>query len=662
MPNDVPDGWLRLARGVRLIRIMISSRGKLCIHGFIGAFAAACALGATGQESETLCLYSLTDSNGKLCKESGDPKHLSQDPDIRQLIVTLGLDKANIKFVGCEDGRFATTDTINPISSAHMYRISYPLLKEDAFAQNGGETHSPYVAPITHELSHVLQIEVHGSIAEMKNENARKSRSIELAADFISGIAFARTGTANLNAFQQNLSLVGLYKEDELQAHGTWGQRTYAFRRGVYLKPNPAPINIRDADAMFVGGIYQEVLGADPTRQANAATAATETLWNKLSACGEVKELYQQLRGAAKPIAACRGPDGALERAMNGRFKKHAQVPLCFLSTAPAAHLEGFSCFQPPEVKGGALTCMRPADKAIIIDHYNDKHTSEGATYMRSASACGANVDASVALPSLFSPLLAEISRPEFGYVRSLGTESRQTGQMQHGFASVDPDLSLKGIEAIEYVTLFTDGAPLPTDRSKEIGKWELTVDDNAPLEKEFNRQLKQRGIPILVDFTTLNIRRKSHSGAADSSKPEQVRTWQKLVGQSFKDEGFKKIPESKLRTADGKDIHTVMNDLKALVPYGFREFGFLGEISPSAIALLKETGPRCTDDQQGAFGAFVFATAFGQTRPLDYGSIDLFVMGAGECGKQSTDAKRYMTELRENATETILTTLEGDK
>lgn len=89
---------------------------------------------------------------------------------------------------------------------------------------------SNYLAPIVHELAHVVQMRDAGSLAAL---NARdNSRRIELGADFLAGLAF-NVSLKQLNGgdFETNLELAGSYKV-AADDHGLPEQRTQAFRLG----------------------------------------------------------------------------------------------------------------------------------------------------------------------------------------------------------------------------------------------------------------------------------------------------------------------------------------------------------------------------------------------------------------------------------------------
>lgn len=614
-----------------------------CLAGFVVLYAVV----SNAEGEYSLCLYSEGKGGGHNCTGINDPENLGENKEVLRLIEFMGLPKEKIKFVGCEDGRFSTAD-LSPESSEHDYRISYPVLKN---SPDGVGANSPYIAPITHELSHVLQIELSGSIEEMKSK--RENKNIELAADFISGIVYSRTGKKQgINDYQQNLSLVGMYKEEAVSAHGTWAQRTIAFRRGVFLKPDPDPIGIRSADSVFQAEVYGELLDVEKTASQESSSEYDPHL-NKISACAETDKLYEELEASGtEPIGRCRSPHGVLERTIKNFISKDLTSKVCFLSEPPSSILDGFSCFQlTGRLAVPNVTCVRPADNSVIVDHFNDKHMNEGALYMAKASTCGAGVDSSVALPTLMPPLLNFISKFEFGYIRSLGNSVPVSAQMQHGYASLDPSLNLDGEKAIEYVSMFSGGLTEPFGSDRRVGDWVINVDNAPSLSSELNKMSKGHAF---FNSVALSFRRSTGSGPVAQSKNELMSAWNDKVVDQLKDEGFEIVPESKLKLADGKDFKSAIKEIELGKPYGLRNIS-LFDSNYSYKVMLNKDAPPCTWDQKGIMMGVVMAHEPKPGRETDYGSISLLVIGVGACSQHSNSSIKYIETLVPDIAESVV-------
>jgi hypothetical protein len=116
-----------------------------------------------------------------------------------------------------------------------------------------------FLAPFTHELAHVLQIEMAGGLKPL--QDSLESKRIELGADFLTGIVFSYAlKEAGLREFQRNLSLIGLYRDSSSNAHGSPGQRTFAFRRGVFFNFANIGMNVPRAIQEFQEIIYGEIV------------------------------------------------------------------------------------------------------------------------------------------------------------------------------------------------------------------------------------------------------------------------------------------------------------------------------------------------------------------------------------------------------------------
>jgi hypothetical protein len=208
---------------------------------------------AQGPNREQACLFS-TKVGGRaahptLCK-GDDPLRLAKDGDLAKVIRAFGIRPESILFTGCEGGVFSTAeDQFSGSSGAtNRYVITYP-----------SGVKSDFLAPITHELAHVLQIEMVGSLERLKDR--MESKRIELGADFLTGIAFSHfLEQARLGEFQHNLSLIGLYRDSSSEAHGSPMERTAAFRRGVFFTFASVSENFRRASQEFQANIYGEII------------------------------------------------------------------------------------------------------------------------------------------------------------------------------------------------------------------------------------------------------------------------------------------------------------------------------------------------------------------------------------------------------------------
>jgi hypothetical protein len=117
--------------------------------------------------------------------------------------------------------------------SGDRYLVTYP-----------SNLNRNYLAPITHELAHVLQMKNAGGLAALRDRE--EPRRIELGADFLAGLAHAKSlKKLSIEDFETNLQLAGTYK---LAAdHGPPEYRGQAFRIGSTAAPPYRDLSILDA-------------------------------------------------------------------------------------------------------------------------------------------------------------------------------------------------------------------------------------------------------------------------------------------------------------------------------------------------------------------------------------------------------------------------------
>lgn len=197
------------------------------------------------------CLYGVTvghEATPVTPCDDADPLNLAKDPYIGKVMRSLSIEPGKVRFKGCKGLRFSATPDGMAKEGDRRYLITYPI-----------EITQSYLAPITHELAHVLQMEMAGGLDPLRKTFS--SMRVELGADFLAGVIFSSSlQTIDINQFQHNLELMGLYVELETDAHGTPAQRTSAFRWGVHLNFDAMNRDIRIVNEDFQANIYGKVV------------------------------------------------------------------------------------------------------------------------------------------------------------------------------------------------------------------------------------------------------------------------------------------------------------------------------------------------------------------------------------------------------------------
>lgn len=189
----------------------------------IGLLAMNVTFDANAQPPIERSLFGSTPTSERTEACSSDPLLLARVDSVRGAIAQLRLDGSRVIFTGCRKAPFMTTVRPGIRAADLRYVIYYPLgLKADE-----------YVAPIAHELAHVFQIESAGGFDALKR--SLSSARIELGADFVVGLVASRSGIISRPMFQHSVHLIGRYREEAAQAHGSPEQRVSAFRFGYFL-------------------------------------------------------------------------------------------------------------------------------------------------------------------------------------------------------------------------------------------------------------------------------------------------------------------------------------------------------------------------------------------------------------------------------------------
>jgi hypothetical protein len=166
---------------------------------------------------------------------------LAAEPRLRAARDSFGLSDVRIVFRGCAAAAF-TTRALPSASSARSYQITYP---------SGLDAIDRYIAPITHELGHVVQMEAAGGPARLSQTITPLER--ELGADFLAGLALRNSiGDPRRSLFKENLNLTGNYCEAGADAHGSPEQRSGAFQTGFMFDYAAVGQDARRAHALFI--------------------------------------------------------------------------------------------------------------------------------------------------------------------------------------------------------------------------------------------------------------------------------------------------------------------------------------------------------------------------------------------------------------------------
>jgi hypothetical protein len=218
-----------------------------CCRGLLLAGLMALSTGSLADSDKPRCLYATLvgeDPRPVMC--GADPLQLARDDQVRKLVAAIEVAPESIRFRGCGGDVYAVK-----LLPEGGYLVTYPP-----------DVQTGYIAPIAHELSHIVQIRAAGGWDELSERYS--SRRIELGADYLAGILFRRVlPQISRNEFQNHVQLNGLYRERSDRAHGTPMQRTAAFRIGVVGWKERPGITLPEASEDFQENVYARVVEQD---------------------------------------------------------------------------------------------------------------------------------------------------------------------------------------------------------------------------------------------------------------------------------------------------------------------------------------------------------------------------------------------------------------
>ncbi len=208
--------------------------------------ALCCLLSAAeaGDATVEACLYSFTVGAGKtrVAPCEGDTQRIGSDEHVLRVLALFDISRDAVLFKACPGGRFAASQDYQ---QAGRYVVKYPA-----------DIPANFLAPIVHELAHLVQMRKAGGLAAL--DPAKNSKRIELGADFLAGLAF-KMALSRLNDvdFERNLHLIGAYKI-LFGDHGKPEDRTAAFRLGFTRSEPYNELSISESLDYFNKNQYQQ--------------------------------------------------------------------------------------------------------------------------------------------------------------------------------------------------------------------------------------------------------------------------------------------------------------------------------------------------------------------------------------------------------------------
>ena len=397
-----------------------------------------------------------------------------------------------------------------------------------------------------------------------------------------------------------------------------------------------------------------------------APSFAADVELTRLNACAEIGSVFQQLRKSGGTTEEdCRQPTNAVERGIAKAFAAGGQKT-CFLRRAPLPALANFSCLRTSASRQEGITCMRPAPMSLVSDYrdgYKTKYASSVNNYLREAAACpGSNGDAAIAPSTTFSPYLISVAAHELAFVSQYGTTRPGNAAVYHGFAKTSPDASGTGIEAIEFVTYNwspNNSATAEALNYAKVGNWRVKIDDGAEFVSELDKTTRREGASVVASVLDVRLMRSADAPSVSKSSSLADDLASKAIS-NLEDEGFKAMSESDLQRDTGMDSTAMMEKIAKQMPFGSRSLASRFMVNPRLTILIRTTGPSCTRSGQGLLLAYLLTNDGEPDVKADFGSISLFVLGLGACGRSIGANESYVRELVSDAKEALIAELKS--
>jgi hypothetical protein len=303
------------------------------------------------------------------------------------------------------------------------------------------------------------------------------------------------------------------------------------------------------------------------------------------------------------------------------------------------------------------LTCFRAAtvtDLELFKREYASKYAKAENAYTEAARKCSDSTgDAAVAPATTFPSLLAFVSRFELGFITSLGARRFSNNSIVHGFARTDREAGTNLPSALEFVYMLVNASdPDSNVERRTVGDWIIGVDKAVELEKQLNEQFSNSRTPIRLKLRTYALERQNAPAMSDDAKLGLISQLHVALARSFRQEGFREIPASKIRETTGKSPEEFFQQANSSVPFGNRG---LIRLAPSVKVLVNEEPRACPAGRDGAIVIYLFGTHPIKDVQKDFGNVAVSVAGFGACSRGSKATRTYTEGLLDDATEEVL-------
>lgn len=586
------------------------------------------------------CLH-VVSADGKkasVAQCQGDTDGVANDANVQRVLDTLSIESSTVRFVGCEDGDFSTSEDDR---EPGKFIVTYPSMLQ-----------VPILAAITHELGHVYQIRHAGNLSTLLTKS--NIRRIELGADFIAGYVYSmKFKDRSAKDFQQSLLLVGRYVDAAEDAHGSPPMRTAAFRYGLFKKVNGSP-DIRGAYEAFQLDDYESAVSFDVSAAVDITAEPTRLSrldLNKLDDCAAMRRLQLMLGEEHECIAT---PHDSVAREIHKRVTRYSGKKTCFIE--PPDFLGDFSCValgEEDELK--IITCLREVNAHEINAYKINRHSAEAprvAAYLKRAASCGTSSgdvgeEVSFRLPF---PLLF-VAKLEFGFD---SMRPASAGSAIHGYARLDPTMGNVAQPTIEFVSIY-DGVPVELkarETRTTIGPWTL-VSDGGLIEL-MNSQAKNAGVPLEYFGMQYDVLKYRTAGKSTKAKATLIERVADSIASGMEEGGFKRIPEDKIRKYGGLSTRELMDRANEIQPYALRREP--SDAFESPVIIMDGQGAlSCASSQNSGVVFFLMMSAAEEGKASDYGGLALTITTVGDCALHpGSKARTYFADLLADADSAI--------
>lgn len=163
---------------------------------------------------------------------------------------------------------------------------------------------------------------------------------------------------------------------------------------------------------------------------------------------------------------------------------------------------------------------------------------------------------------------------------------------------------------------------------------WTVRIDRARVISDQINRRARQAGAPLFVTGRLFDISREQGNDHAFDERQALVDNWAQHLSERLERYGFRETSGASFQALFHMSLDEFRDNMIHAQPYGARD---QIERSAGELFFMLNRRPSGCHYDEGAYAVLVMAFYPVEGVANEYGSVGLFLVGAGECASRGS-------------------------